>query len=121
MSAHGKGQFNNNAFKPNEFATFNEMAKLEQNHGDWLPISRRWLHYKQVLFVEINGDQALDPYNMSIEKLCSVYYLGQFVMTMRKYLTNIQHEKHLFLGFPMGLSQGKLEFPLRKFMKWFVW
>jgi hypothetical protein len=85
-----------------------------------LPISRRWLHYKQVLFVEINGDQALDPYNMSIEKLCSVYYLGQFVMTMRKYLTNIQHEKHLFLGFPMGLSQGKLEFPLRKFMKWFV-
>jgi hypothetical protein len=25
-----KGQFNNNAFKPNEFATFNEMAKLEQ-------------------------------------------------------------------------------------------
>jgi hypothetical protein len=29
-----KGQFNNNAFKPNEFATFNEMAKLEQNQAD---------------------------------------------------------------------------------------
>jgi hypothetical protein len=46
-----KGQFDNNAFKPNEFATFNEMAKLEQNQGDGLPIFRRWLHYKQVLFV----------------------------------------------------------------------
>ncbi len=77
-----KGQFNNNAFKPNEFATFNETAKLEQNQGDRLPIFRHWLHYKQILFVEINGDQALDPYNMSIEKLCSMYCLGQFVMTM---------------------------------------
>jgi hypothetical protein len=34
----------------NEFSTFNEMAKLEQNQGDWLPIFRRWLHYKQVFF-----------------------------------------------------------------------
>jgi hypothetical protein len=85
-----------------------------------LPIFRHWLHDKQVLFLEINGDQGLDPYNMAIEKLCSMYCLGQFVMTMRKYLTNIQHKKHLFLGFPIGLSQGKLEFPLCKFMKWFV-
>jgi hypothetical protein len=42
-----KGQFDNNAFKPNEFATFNEMAKLEQNQGDGLPIFRRWLHYNK--------------------------------------------------------------------------
>jgi hypothetical protein len=46
-----KGQFNNNAFKPNEFSTFNEMAKLEQNQCDWLPIFRHGLHYKQFLFV----------------------------------------------------------------------
>jgi len=77
-----KGQFNNSAFKPNEFATFNEMAKLEQNQGDQLPIFRHWIHYKQVLFVEINGDQSLDPFYMSIEKLCSMYCLDQFVMTM---------------------------------------
>ncbi len=77
-----KGQFNNSAFKPNEFATFNEMAKLEQNQGDQLRIFTRWIHYKQVLFVEINGDQSLDPFYMSIEKLCSMYCLGQFVMTM---------------------------------------
>ncbi len=68
----------------NEFATCNEMAKLEQNQGDQSPIFRRWLSYKQVLFVEINGDQALDPFNMSIEKLCS---FGQLVVTTVKIST----------------------------------
>jgi hypothetical protein len=68
----------------NEFAMFNEMAKLEQNQGDQSPIFWWWLGYKQVLFVEINGDKALDPFNMSIEKLCSIYCLGQLVMTIVK-------------------------------------
>ncbi len=68
----------------NEFAMFNEMAKLEQNQGDQWPIFQWWLSYKQVLFVGINGDQALDPFNMSIEKLCSIYRLGQLVVTIVK-------------------------------------
>jgi hypothetical protein len=58
------------------------MAKLEQNQCDQSPIFQWWLPYKQVLFVEINGDQALDPYNMLIEKLCSIYCLGELVMTI---------------------------------------
>jgi hypothetical protein len=60
------------------------MAKLEQNQGDQSPIFRQWLGYKQVSFVEINGDQALDPINMSIEKLCSTYCFGQLVVTIVK-------------------------------------
>jgi hypothetical protein len=39
------------------------------------------------LFVEINGDQALDPFNMSIEKLCSIYWFGQLVVTIVKIST----------------------------------
>jgi hypothetical protein len=40
-----------------------------------------------------------------------MYCLGQFVMTMRKYLNNIQHKKKLFLGFPMDFLKGNLNFP----------
>ncbi len=70
-----KGQFNDNAW-----AKWN--GQIRTKPGDQLPIFQRWLSYKQVLFVEINCDQALDPFNMSIEKLCSIYCVGQLVMTI---------------------------------------